>query len=228
MLDSDREAQRTIALQKQMQEDDKLRRQMRDDEQLRRDRQESELLRSAEKTRKLTEPIEKLADSLKLTDSLKPLQDAMRVSPNLTDIIRGPGTDMLRHKLPAVRTLDERFQEMIHAQAEAAEASTARRAVLRLEEQIREFEAELDDDSEGVGIQLVSFGQKMIVHIQTINHIQPNLIVFTGRLDETGAPVRLIQHMSQLSFLLLSLRRLEPEEPRRPIGFITSEEAPAE
>ena len=44
------------------------------------------------------------------------------------------------------------------------------------------------------------------------------MVIFKGRTDD-AQPVRLIQHMSQLSFLLTRVPRLNPEEERRPIGF---------
>lgn len=183
-------------------------------------------LRGGEEMRKLGKQIQ---DAIGGTEEklTKQMQDAIGGSSSrLTDIIRSTTMMPTFPDLSNVRTVGDHVQELIHAQAESAEASTARRAVLHLEEQIREFETEIDDASD-VGIKLVSFGQTMVVHIETISHMQPNLIVFVGNLDdEVGPRVRLVQHMSQLSFLLVGLPRLEPEKPRRPIGFTTSEEEP--
>jgi hypothetical protein len=36
---------------------------------------------------------------------------------------------------------------------------------------------------------------------------------------ENGDPVELIQHVSQISILLMKLKRSDPEAPKRPIGF---------
>jgi hypothetical protein len=231
MIDGDRELKRTIDLAEQIRKDEELRRQALGDDHI---RKHLELVESAEKLRKLTEPSQTLTESLKpLRDALRggeeirkltqQVQDAIGVSPRLTDIIRSTTMPSFP-EMPKIRSMGDHVQELIHAQAESAEASTARRAVLHLEAEIREFEAELDDESQGVGVQLVAFGQTTVVHVTLIDHIQPNLIVFIGKLDETGAPVKLIQHMSQLSFMLVRVPRLDPETPRRPIGFTTTEE----
>lgn len=100
---------------------------------------------------------------------------------------------------------------------EVAEAGTAAELVKRLAREIREFEAKLDQQHE-VGIRLVSFGQAVVVHVLEVGCVQPNLVFFVG-VNENREPVKLIQHMSQLSFLLTVLPRLDPESERRPIGF---------
>lgn len=81
---------------------------------------------------------------------------------------------------------------------------------------VREFEAELDDDHE-VGARLVSFGNAIQIHVQSIGFTAPFLITFSG-VTEKGDAVRLIQHVSQLSFLLVSLKKIA-DTPYR-IGFI--------
>jgi hypothetical protein len=101
--------------------------------------------------------------------------------------------------------------------AEAREAPTAKRAVSRISAEIRAFEDSLDPESE-VGVKLVSFGGSVVVHIREVGYWQPNLILFAGQLEDES-PVRLIQHISQLSFLLMRVPRIDPEEPRCPIGF---------
>ncbi len=108
--------------------------------------------------------------------------------------------------------------------AEAREAPTARRAVDNIAVRIRAFEAALDASSE-VGVHLVSFGGSTVLHIREVDYEQPNLIFFRGCLDD-GSPVELIQHLSQLSFLLMRVPRLEPDKPRPPIGFSLGAEEP--
>lgn len=87
----------------------------------------------------------------------------------------------------------------------------------RLVEMIKDFDGKLDHDLE-VGIRLVSFGQTVQFHIEDLGYYDPSLIRFHGRLDD-GSKVELIQHVSQISFLLMAVKRLNPEEPKRPIGF---------
>jgi len=45
------------------------------------------------------------------------------------------------------------------------------------------------------------------------------LIIFYG-FTEKGEPVKLMQNVSQISLLLIVLPKLEPEKPKRKIGFI--------
>jgi hypothetical protein len=86
----------------------------------------------------------------------------------------------------------------------------------RLGEYIKDFEAELDSEHE-IGARLVSFGQSITFHIQNVGYYGPDLISFTG-IDSDGQKVQLIQHMSQLSVLLIAMKKMD-DEPNR-IGFI--------
>lgn len=81
---------------------------------------------------------------------------------------------------------------------------------------IKEFEAELDQDHE-IGARIVQFGSSLQIHVQNVGYTTPSLITFSGKTSE-GDPVQLIQHVSQLSFLLVSLKKID-EQPYR-IGFI--------
>jgi hypothetical protein len=111
-----------------------------------------------------------------------------------------------------------KFQD---AMAEAVEAKTAAGLVKRLVREIREFEAKLDQQHE-VGMRLVSFGQAVVIYVAEVGCVQPNLVIFVG-MNERREPVKLIQHMNQLSFLLTVLPRLDPDAERRPIGFLVGE-----
>jgi hypothetical protein len=51
-----------------------------------------------------------------------------------------------------------------------------------------------------------------------IGYWNPSLISFQGRTDD-GQPVELIQHVSQISILLMKLKRPDPSKPKRKIGF---------
>jgi hypothetical protein len=92
----------------------------------------------------------------------------------------------------------------------------------RLKEIILEFDASLDDSFE-VGMKLVSFGQAVVIHVKEIGYYNPSLIRFFGALED-GSPVELVQHVSQISFLLMAVKRLEPDKPKKRIGFINNEE----
>jgi hypothetical protein len=83
--------------------------------------------------------------------------------------------------------------------------------------EIQEYDVTLDNAHE-VGVRLVSFGQTVTFHLKEIGYIDPSLIVFTGKTND-GDPVELMQHVSQISILLMKLPRQHPETPKKPIGF---------
>jgi hypothetical protein len=85
-----------------------------------------------------------------------------------------------------------------------------------LKSYVEAFEAQLDQDHE-VAVRLVSFGGAVQFHAEQIGFSKPNVITFYGVTAE-GERVQLIQHVSQLSFLLQAAKKLG-ETPRR-IGFI--------
>lgn len=92
----------------------------------------------------------------------------------------------------------------------------------RLASYIKQFESRLDEEHE-VGARLVSFGANLTFHIEDMGYFGPDMIVFYGK-NESGEPVQLIQHTSQLSVLLVAVRK-QQERPRR-IGFIRDEREP--
>ena len=87
---------------------------------------------------------------------------------------------------------------------------------------INEFHKSLDEEFE-VGARLVNFGQSITFHIDDIGYWDPSLISFQG-ITENGEPVELVQHVSQISVLLVKMKRQNIDEPKRPIGFGSWEE----
>jgi hypothetical protein len=85
----------------------------------------------------------------------------------------------------------------------------------RLVRSINDFEEKLDNDHE-IGGRLVNFGQNLTFHIEDLGYWGPDFVKFYGSNDE-GQPLELIQHISQVSVLLVSLKKVS-DEPRR-IGF---------
>lgn len=81
---------------------------------------------------------------------------------------------------------------------------------------VKAFEAELDGEHE-IGARLVSFGSSVTIHVHQVGYSRPSLITFTG-VTEKGDKVQLVQHISQLSFLLVAVKKIG-ETPYR-IGFI--------
>jgi hypothetical protein len=102
-----------------------------------------------------------------------------------------------------------------------AESNYASEFHKRLVKWINDFDASLDDKHE-VGVRLVSFGQAITFHLQNLGYWNPSLISFSG-IMESGGPVELIQHVSQISILLMKMERKNPDKPKRPIGFHASD-----
>lgn len=102
--------------------------------------------------------------------------------------------------------------------------NAARTTFEKIMGQIEEFEETIDDDKE-IAVILASFGSEILLSVTEMGYEYPDLIYFYG-YTEGGKPAQLIQHVSQLNFLLTAVDKENPEEPPRRIGFLTeSEEA---
>lgn len=136
----------------------------------------------------------------------------------IPDYMRGamssqpPGFDLT--KIP-------RFKSLAEVLADHERAKSAGAVIEHVLTQVRDFEASLDDQHE-VAIHLVSFGQALSIRVREVGFIEPSIVIFAG-LNTESEEVRLIQHFHQLSFLLWKAPRLQPDLPRVPIGFITTE-----
>ena len=84
-----------------------------------------------------------------------------------------------------------------------------------LRKYIEDFERGLDAEHE-VGLRIASFGGVVFFHAESIGFAKPDLVTFIGTTDE-GERVQLVQHYSQLSFLLKAVKKQQPEARR--IGF---------
>ena len=102
--------------------------------------------------------------------------------------------------------------------ADSQAANSAKAFASRLIREMRKFESELDDNHE-VAVRLVTFGQAITFHVSALGYIDPSLVVFHGYTD-SNEPVELIQHVNQISFLLMRALRLDPAKPKQQIGFI--------
>lgn len=83
---------------------------------------------------------------------------------------------------------------------------------------IIDFESSLDQDHE-IAIKLAAFGQTILLNVTDLGYSNPSLIHFYGYVDGSNSKAELIQHISQLNFLMLAVRKPEPEKPPRRIGF---------
>jgi len=85
-----------------------------------------------------------------------------------------------------------------------------------LKRYVEEFEEMLDHEHE-IAVRLAHFGGEVTFHAEQIGFSKPHVITFYGRTAD-GEKVQLIQHVSQLSFLLKAAKKLAPKPNR--IGFI--------
>lgn len=85
-----------------------------------------------------------------------------------------------------------------------------------IKEQVNEFQESLEDN-EDVMVQLSTFGSGIIMSVETIRFQNSDLLFFIGTIN--GEKAQLIQHQSQLNFLLLSKKRENPNDKIKRIGF---------
>lgn len=83
-------------------------------------------------------------------------------------------------------------------------------------DEIKQFQSKLDEEHE-VGVFLASFGQRILMNVTNIGYANPSLIIFIGYVN--GKESTLIQHVNQLSFLLTSVEKADPDKPAHRIGF---------
>jgi hypothetical protein len=98
---------------------------------------------------------------------------------------------------------------------EAKEAQSAKGFARRLHRRLEDFAAKLDPKHEA-GLAIVNFGQAMELHVRQLGFIEPGLIVFVG-VTSQGEEVQLVQHLHQISFLLMKVAATGV--PTRQIGF---------
>ena len=88
----------------------------------------------------------------------------------------------------------------------------------KIVEKIRDFESKLDEDHE-IALKLASFGSSVTMLVEDIGYQNPDILYFYGCVN--GNSAQLIQHMSQLNFLITSIERADKSKPARRIGFIS-------
>ena len=86
----------------------------------------------------------------------------------------------------------------------------------KLKEQIEDFQENLPD-SVDVCVQLASFGTNILMFVEGIGYQNPDMLYFYGTIN--GNEAQLIQHISQLNFLLMSVPKLESDAKPKRIGF---------
>lgn len=82
-----------------------------------------------------------------------------------------------------------------------------------LKREVERFQRGLDEEHE---MGMLMAGGIGAIHLRSIKPVDPDLFVFDG-LDESQRDVRVIQHYSQVSLVLVALPKLEEQAHR--IGF---------
>lgn len=80
---------------------------------------------------------------------------------------------------------------------------------------ILEFQQSLDS-AHDVGLLLTNFGNSVLMEVTQIGYEGSVLMVFKGFVNDREST--LIQHISQINFLLTSVSK-DPDTPKRQIGF---------
>lgn len=117
----------------------------------------------------------------------------------------------------AIQKSSSNKQKMVNA-AVIQEGSTAQIVAENLYQEIINYQSKLSE-TEDVAMSIVKFNESITLLVDSIGYIGYNLVRFGGK-DSSGKPLELIQHVSQLNFLLMVVPKPEPETPKRKIGFV--------
>lgn len=80
---------------------------------------------------------------------------------------------------------------------------------------VLEFQKSLDTEHD-IGLLLTNFGSSILMEVNYIGYEESVLMIFKGLVN--GVESTLIQHVSQLNFLLTTVPK-SPDKPKRKIGF---------
>lgn len=106
-------------------------------------------------------------------------------------------------------------------QPNTAELLMASSKFLVLKQEIEAFQANLSDDVDVV-LALASFGNDTLMQVAKIGFRDPDILYFWGYIN--GNEAELIQHVTQLNFILMTAQKADPSEPPRRIGFNVEDE----
>lgn len=108
------------------------------------------------------------------------------------------------------------MSDLVYSSLSNIDCSMADRSYDIIIDRIKEFEESLDDNHE-VSVKLACFGQSVTMAVTDIGYSNPSTLVFYGYVE--GQYATLIQHMTQLNFLLLAVPKSDANKPPRRIGF---------
>ncbi len=121
---------------------------------------------------------------------------------------------MPKSDTPSLLEQSEKLERLI---ADAPKNNPAKWAYEQLKHLVKEFEADLDDEHE-TGIKIANVGSPFICYVDEIDYWSPYILAFHCHTEE-GLKTTLIQHHSQLNFLLVVLPKHDSHKPAKRIGF---------
>lgn len=131
--------------------------------------------------------------------------------------VEGLATQALVGAVNVMQKSSSAKQKMINA-ATIQEQSIAEIVAENIYKELLNYQASLPD-TEDVAMSIVQFNESTTILVDSIGYIGYNLIRFLGT-DNLGKPLELIQHVSQLNFLLMVVPKPEKEPEKRKIGFL--------
>lgn len=134
------------------------------------------------------------------------------------------------HSDPAEHSVEDEDLPAAVANKPLDQKSPAEWAYQRLILYIQNFEKMLDAEHE-VAMGFTDTGGGFL-RIEGLGHFDPDIVTFYG-MDQTGAKVQLVQHVSQLNVLLRAMPKESAAEAPRRIGFqlaagLEEDEAPGD
>jgi hypothetical protein len=102
-------------------------------------------------------------------------------------------------------------------EAQPKNMSPAQWMYLRIGQAIVAFEKTLDAQHE-VGFHLVSTSGGQTMHVLDVGFWAPDLVLFFGRSGD-GAPIQLMQHVTQVNLMLVAAKKQAEDAPANRIGF---------
>ncbi len=126
---------------------------------------------------------------------------------------------LTKEEADALSIYSETFKNPKPIYAMTAPPNNASAQYVFIKQYIQEFESSLDLQHE-VAISFTNFGHSTLMRVTEILCYDPVLIIFKGYINDELSISTLIQHISQLNFLLTSVKTTE-KRPKRKIGFVT-------
>ena len=114
-------------------------------------------------------------------------------------------------------TWQEKSEELGKIIASRPQNNPAKWIYKQLEQLIKEFEANLNNEQE-VGLKIVSVGGTIAYYVEELNYYEPYILVFKCHTAD-NQKIILIQHHPQLNFMLTTLPKQDPQQPAKRIGF---------